>query len=236
MFFISPPFGNYIQLPHTTSIAGSFTIDPRPGLFQQILKTLRYSFSYGGWINQIGLRNKGIDWALTHVPPQRIISIAIMRPEEIEIFRQKLPKNRNIEINISCPNVQKSYQQLEQVKTLIHPSRKWCILKLSPLCTNDQVDMYYNQGFRHFHCSNTFPTPYGGLSGAFLQKYNAPLIEYIRQKYKDAEIIGAGGIQSWSDVQYFSHLGCQHFSISTGFFRPIKMLKLYYKYWRSTNV
>jgi hypothetical protein len=28
----------------------------------QILKTLRYSFVHSGWVNKIGLRNKGIDW------------------------------------------------------------------------------------------------------------------------------------------------------------------------------
>ena len=29
MLFISPPFGNYVSLPHTTSIAVSFTNEPR---------------------------------------------------------------------------------------------------------------------------------------------------------------------------------------------------------------
>ena len=44
MLFISPPFGNYLNLPYTTSIKGSFTYEPRSGLFVQILKTFRYSF------------------------------------------------------------------------------------------------------------------------------------------------------------------------------------------------
>ena len=37
--FISPPFGNYLNLPNTTPIRGSFTLYPRNGLFMQILKT-----------------------------------------------------------------------------------------------------------------------------------------------------------------------------------------------------
>ena len=73
MLFISPPFGNYINLPFTTSIHGSFTNEPRDGLLKQILKTLRYSFENKGWINKIGLRNKGIDWALKNVPQKDII-------------------------------------------------------------------------------------------------------------------------------------------------------------------
>ena len=66
MLFISPPFGNYISLPHTMSIKGSYTLKPRPGLFQQILKTFRYSFHYKGWVNKIGLRNKGLGYVRAH--------------------------------------------------------------------------------------------------------------------------------------------------------------------------
>ena len=61
--FISPPFGNYLGfLPGTTAIYGSYTLFPRPGLFSQIRKTLHYSHKNNGWINKIGLRNKGIDY------------------------------------------------------------------------------------------------------------------------------------------------------------------------------
>ena len=60
MLFISPPFGNYICLPHTKSIKGSYTLKPRDGLILQILKTLRFLFDKNGWINKIGLRNKGL--------------------------------------------------------------------------------------------------------------------------------------------------------------------------------
>ena len=48
MIFIGPPFGNYVKLDNTVSIKGSFTLEPRSGLFMQILKTLRYSFVHGG--------------------------------------------------------------------------------------------------------------------------------------------------------------------------------------------
>ena len=39
VFFISPPFGNYLSLPNTISINGSFTLDPRPGLLKTGPKT-----------------------------------------------------------------------------------------------------------------------------------------------------------------------------------------------------
>ena len=75
IIFISPPFGNYftnfkINSKHFGTeiefipIKGSFTLLERPGLICQIFKTLRYSTIHNGWVNKIGLRNKGIDRAL----------------------------------------------------------------------------------------------------------------------------------------------------------------------------
>ena len=40
MLFINPPFGNYISLPNTISIKGSYTLHHRPGLISQIFKSL----------------------------------------------------------------------------------------------------------------------------------------------------------------------------------------------------
>ncbi len=67
MYFINPPFSNYIQLPYITPIKGSYTLEPRNGLFMQVLKTLHYSFQHHGWVNKIGLRNKGIDYGLKNL-------------------------------------------------------------------------------------------------------------------------------------------------------------------------
>ena len=41
MIFISPPFGNYIHLPNTTPIRGSFTLNERPGKWGQILNIIK---------------------------------------------------------------------------------------------------------------------------------------------------------------------------------------------------
>ena len=106
MFFISPPFGNF-YLSDFVSIKGSYTLEPRPGLIQQIFKTLRYDFKKGAWINKIGLRNKGIDYALENYNAQKdIISIVPLKQEEIEPLSQN-PKHVNLEINVSCPNAEK---------------------------------------------------------------------------------------------------------------------------------
>ena len=155
MLFISPPFGNYISLPYTKSIKGSYTLEPRTGLFSQILKTFRYSFKYNGWINKIGLRNKGLAYGITHYNPQRdILSIAILNQNEIPKIIDMLPENTNIELNISCPNVNKSLAH-NGLSDFINSKRDWCIIKLSPTTDMKLVHNYYKQGFRQFHCSNT---------------------------------------------------------------------------------
>ena len=105
MLFISPPFSNYLDLPYTRSIKGSFTLEKRTGLFIQNLNTLRYSYEYGGWKNKIGLRNNGIDWAINRYRySNSIISIAILDEKEIKPLLNKIPKDMDLEINISCPN------------------------------------------------------------------------------------------------------------------------------------
>ena len=93
MLFISPPFGNYFDFKHTTSIRGSFTLEPRTGLIGQIIKTLRYSYKHGGWVNKIGLRNKGLMWALEkYKNSDDIISIAILNENEIKPILKILPE------------------------------------------------------------------------------------------------------------------------------------------------
>ena len=67
MIFISPPFGNYLNLQKTISIKRKFTLNERLNKWFYILKTLRYSFKNKGWVNKIGLRNPGIDWAIQNI-------------------------------------------------------------------------------------------------------------------------------------------------------------------------
>tara|TARA_B100001175_G_scaffold41528_1_gene30793 strand:+ start:2607 stop:3317 length:711 start_codon:yes stop_codon:yes gene_type:complete len=222
MLFISPPFGNYLNLPNTKSIKGSFTLKPRTGLLLQIIKTLRYSFEKQGWVNKIGLRNKGIDWAIKKYKydKQSIISIAIMERDEIDILNTKIPDAMDLELNISCPNVKNNLIHNDLYKFL-NLERKWCSIKLSPNTDISLVDKYYDQGFRQFHCCNTLLTEYGGLSGISIQEYSFKLIKEIKSKYNDVEIIGGGGITTIDDIEKYKKYGAEHYSISSLMFNPI---------------
>ena len=271
MYFISPPFGNYLNLDKCISIKGSFTLEPRDGLFKQIMKTLYFDTYYWGWVNKIGLRNKGIEYGLSRCLIQKhnstqaqlfnfidsymnylllpngalylskigvrnggncgvdgnrnITSIAILNHDEINKFLEIIPENKNIEINISCPNVNKHLID-KDIQKFLNPKRQWCILKLSPLIEEKKIDYYYHLGFRQFHCSNTIPIKQGGLSGKNIMKYNEKIIPYIK-KYKDTEVIAGGGITKYKDILYYKDLGADHFSFSSVCFCPYLLFFLY---------
>ena len=239
--FISPPFGNYapffskkirneygntndMDTANFIPIKGSFTLESRDGLLLQIIKTLRYSFTTGGWINKIGLRNKGIDYAVEKYKKgdytNSIISVAVMNPDEIPDLLKKIPIDMPLEINVSCPNVGNHISD-SGVNAFINRYRRWCIIKLSPVTELNQVDGYYKMGFRQFHCSNTLPVQNGGASGEIIKPYTEKLTKYIRENYKDATIISGGGIKTVDDIKFYKKCGATYYSISTLCFSPI---------------
>ena len=228
MFFISPPFGNYLLLPNTINIKGSYTLEPRPGKWGQILKTLRYSYVYNGWINKIGLRNEGLVSALKKFDNSKsIMSIAILKHEEVKKIEKIIPKDLNIELNVSCPNLNKSLIK-NDLHIFLNDQRKWCIVKLSPLESKESIDNYYNQGFRQFHVSNTLPTRRGGVSGKELQPFTNKHIDYIKSKYDDVIVIGGGGVRTKNDAINYINRGANYVSVSTLCFSPFSFMKFYY--------
>ena len=234
VFFISPPFGNYLDFKKTTSIKGSFTLLPRGGLITRILLTLRYDFSREGWVNKIGLRNRGIDYAIEkYKDTDHIISVAILQHSDIIELVKKIPTNMNLELNVSCPNVEKNDIEFQHINSNLHyflnKERKWCIVKVSPTVDMKLIDSYYKQGFRQFHCSNTVPlsTGEGGLSGKCIMNFNRTLIPEIKIRYPDTTIIAGGGISSIGDILKHYLMGADHFSFSTVFFNPIRGHYLY---------
>lgn len=237
ILFISPPFGNYINLPNSKSVYGSFTLEARPGLLNQIFKTLRYSEYHQGWINKIGLRNKGLDYGIDKVKNSKkdILSIAILNKNEIPKFLEKIPEDMNLEINVSCPNLNKNpYDSSSMLSKFLNEKRKWCIVKLSPKTDIETVNGYYNNGFRQFHCSNTLPLgELGGLSGQSLIPYNNKLIKNIRDKFKDVTIISGGGISNMDIANMYLTNGANHISISTLCFNPIKLTAFLFNYYQN---
>ena len=115
MFYISAPFGNYINAgkKNVLSVIGTYTIDPRPGRLTQILKTLRYSFKSQSWYNSLGLRNPGIKSLKFPLKSNQILSISAIEPNDWRRLHESIPQNIPLELNISCPNIEKDYYNID---------------------------------------------------------------------------------------------------------------------------
>ena len=224
-YYIAAPFGNYLSRPDMYSVLGTYTVSPRPGLYKQILKTLRYSFKHKGWINKLGLRNPGIATALSQYykqPNRRIISVwGFNRGEWLSLARYTT--GLRTELNLSCPNVEEPYHNtgcpVEEFDT------RYVILKMSPLTTEEEIVMYMERGVRNWHFSNTLPVSGGGLSGKTLMQYNKKLIKFTLGEDKNAKIIGGGGVTDMSDVRFYRDLGCSGVSLGTVLFWPFALRK-----------
>ena len=152
-----------------------------------------------------------------------ITSIAILDEDEIPKIVKIIPEDLNIELNVSCPNIDKNIDHSVDLSPFLNKKRKWCIIKLSPLEKSRTIDNFYNQGFRQFHVSNTLKTQKGGLSGPILRPYTNNLIEIIRKKYGNTvTIIGGGGIRSSKDAKNYLKNGADYVSVSTLLFNPLK--------------
>ena len=149
--------------------------------------------------------------------------------QEIDKFLEKIPEDMNLELNISCPNINKKLI-CNNLQDFLNEKRKWCIIKLSPITEMELIDKYYESGFRQFHCSNTLPVKNGGLSGESLIPYTSELIKKIKEKYPDTELIAGGGIRSIDTLLYYKECGANHFSISTVILNPILFGILYSDY------
>ena len=222
-YFISAPFGNYLQHTNFTSdaicVTGTFTLKPRRGLFKQILKTLRYVPTEAGWTwrNQLGLRNPGIFKGIENTAWHSVMSIASLEPNDWKILYEIVPKHMNVELNISCPNVDR---HPNLTKSFAKDKRKWCIVKVPPTITNKQLDRIVKLGYNQIHASNTLPTKKGGLSGKIVAPYTLGIVSFLKENYPHVEVIAGGGVTDKFSAQRYIDAGADHISLGTVNFTP----------------
>jgi dihydroorotate dehydrogenase len=227
-FFINPPFGNYVGAPGCIRVMGSFTLERRRGLLVQIAKTLRPI--PGGWVNKIGLRNKG----LRNVPfkHDRFYSVVGLEERDWEEILQILSneewscgdpsKYLKVEVNLGCPNV----HEYGIPKDVLKQYCNWHVVsaKLPATDTVDKVaELAVEAGVRYLHCSNTLPTDRGGESGTRLREWNLPVVERLAKRYPGIPIIAGGGIYGPQDVKDYANAGAAHFGLSTVWFTPWRL-------------
>ena len=226
MYFISAPFGNFLQ--HSTfaknaiCVTGTFTLKPRPGRLKQILRTLRYVRTEKGWTwrNQLGLRNPGIFNGIENTNSNSVMSISSLEPNDWKILYEIVPKDMSVELNISCPNVD-AHPNL--TKIFAKDKRKWCIVKVPPTITPKQLDKIVSLGYNCIHASNTVPTAKGGLSGKMIMPYTLKIIDYIKNKHNDVTMIAGGGVYSKQDAKNYLDAGADHISLGSVCFTPWKI-------------
>jgi dihydroorotate dehydrogenase len=218
---ISPPFGNHLRVDWATPIRGTFTLEARPGLIKQVVKTLRPTKD--GWVNKIGLRNPGIK-SIKDFSENEIYSVLGHSEYEWHLIRQVIPEKMNVEINLGCPNTNAYTITPHNLERYLSKFNR-VIVKLPPTpAIFNLARMVQEIGVEYLHISNTLPTPAGGLSGRKLKDINLGSIEAIKILFPKLHIIGGGGIHTIDDLIDYKDAGAKFFSISTMCFSPIKFM------------
>ena len=193
----------------------------------QVAKTLRYVNTDGvwGWRNKLGLRNAGIHKGLERRRSFDVLSIAAIHKHDWINFDSILPELQNIEVNISCPNLDKNEDATSFPYFDSFPKfkRYWCICKIPPTASNDLVDKIVDSGYNQIHASNTLPSDKGGLSGKILVPHTLRLIEYIKTKHPHVTVIAGGGITDKWHAHFYRDRGADHVSLGTVCFTPWKI-------------
>jgi len=228
---ISAPFGNYIQPTGATATLGTFTAMARGGRVWRILKTVRYYPRLKAWINQIGLRNPGIDWLVDKVNAGRvdvadkIVSIHGFDDAQWYTLLEKTAalKPAAIELNMSCPNVGEINWPGDLFSRAVATGVR-VIVKLPPVNYDLLFAQAYDAQVRWYHCCNTLPTPRGGISGTPLKPVALQCIRDLCGRHDDLVIIGGGGVRSVSDIDDYLDAGANHIAVGVKTMNPIYLL------------
>ena len=232
--FIAAPFGNWIKPVGTIPVTGTYTLKPRGNRLWSVIRSLRYDFRRQGWKNRLCLPNPGVVVGLERILRNEVLSIAEVNRGDFKELVQIIPTDQSIELNLSCPNLGKSLPW-DSVEVFIkykgtNWEREWCIAKLSPLTTPEQLEFLIDDlGFTQLHFSNTLPLGGGGggLSGRVLRPYTLELIRLVRENWGDSvTIIAGGGVEDFGAVYEYLKEGADHVSLGSVCFNPFKLRKI----------
>ena len=225
-FYIAAPFGNYIKpkQANVIPVIGTFTVEPRTGLFWKLVTTLRYDSRDKCWYNALGLKNPGLARGITKHKAPAVLSVAAIKPEDYDRINAQVPTNIPLELNISCPNINHFKDYLAGI-TQFQPRNP--IIKLSPHMDRAVLDFLIDSGFTTFHASNTYKTDKGARSGKFLQPYTIATLIYLRaQLGPEGRLIAGGGITHLQDIANYTAAGADSFSLGTVCFNPYRLWRL----------
>lgn len=204
-----------------------------------------------GMLNSIGLQNVGIDAFLEEKLPElrerRATVIANIFGETSEEYRKLSDRCRQggldgIELNLSCPNVQKggiefgtdadTIREITSTCREVFPSSLW--VKLTPNVTRivPLAEAAKEGGADAVTCINTLRgmaidvetgkprlhTMFGGLSGPAIRPVALRFVHEV-SRHVDMPVIGCGGISTVSDILEFLLAGASAVQVGTILFR-----------------
>lgn len=215
-----------------------------------------------GMINSIGLQNVGIDQFIKEKLPELkkrkgtfIANIFGEREEEyLELAEiiNGIDKIKAIELNLSCPNVEKggihfgtdpeTLKKLTEKIRNIYKKDLW--VKLSPNVTSilPLARAAIEAGADALTCANTYKAMaidvetkrvkihnvFGGLSGPAIRPLTLRLVYEIHKNFK-IPIIASGGVENYKDGLEYLLAGASAFQLGTVLFKnpgaPLEILK-----------
>ena len=203
-----------------------------------------------GLVNSIGLQNEGVQYFIKNYLPflrrldtAVIVNIAGETVEEYARVMEILDKEKGIdaiEVNISCPNVQKGCMVFgkdpnltkDVISAVVHARRGAhlpIIAKLSPnvdditiiaraaLEAGADILSMINTVQTTVNVPGTDKTLTAGLSGPAIKDTALKLIKQVKKQVK-APIIGMGGIMNVSDAKEFLNAGANAIAVGTANF------------------
>lgn len=232
-------------------VTKSVTLNPRLGNREPRIIETR-----AGLLNAIGLHNPGIDGFLDHeIPKLRALEVPVVVSvagsnvnEYVECCARVAPLDEveAIELNVSCPNVEKGVQFgcdggiLEELVAKVRPvvDGKTLIVKLTPNVTDIAVPAQaaINGGADAISLINTLHgmaidletmkpslgNEKGGLSGIGIHPVAVYMVHRCYSvccKKNKIPIIGIGGVASWEEAVELMLAGAACVGIGTAMFR-----------------
>ena len=212
---------NLVQIKGTSRILGSYTLEPRPGLYRNIT-TLRKTKC--GWYNNAGLRNPGIN----KLNKKGIVSLAGFSVNHFVSMLEIISGNPNVEgveFNISCPNADIVHVTPE-VLSLANQLFDTVIIKVPHRLYLNSLIEIADMGECVLHISNSEKTYKGALSGLSLVDVNLRSIYDLKAARPDLKVIGGGGIYSVDILKEYQAAGADHFSLSSVLFNAYATYKI----------
>lgn len=181
----------------------------------------------GGWINNMGWWNVGIDYWMKEIYP-KLKNVTIIPniggfivDHYVELIQKLNPlKIAAVELNISCPNVTHSLSRNhEELIRLFSFCRE---ASSHPLIVKLGINFDYLRiatiaeycGLNAISAINAVPVLGGGFSGSGIKHIALKVVADIKNEVK-IPVIGGGGIGSWKDCQDFFQAGADAVSFGS---------------------